>query len=63
MARYVYECLQFNEQTGTCEQAGFVPRTDIPALSTAEVSGLLSMVAVCFAVDWAYKQLGRTIRS
>lgn len=63
MARYVYECLQYNQQTGTCEQAEFVPRTDIPALTTAEVSGLLSMVLVCFATAWAYKQLGRTIRN
>lgn len=62
MARYVYECLQFNQQTGTCEQAAFVPRTDIPALTTAEVSGILSMVAFVFAVAWAYKQLGRSVR-
>lgn len=63
MARYVYECLQFNQQTGECVQAGFVPRTEIPSLSTAEVTGILSMVAVCFAVAWAYKQIGRTIRN
>jgi hypothetical protein len=63
MARYVYECLQFNQQTGECAQAGFVPRTEIPSLSTAEVTGILSMVAVCFAVAWAYKQIGRTIRN
>lgn len=63
MVRYVYECLQFNQQTGECAQAGFVPRTEIPSLSTAEVTGILSMVAVCFAVAWAYKQIGRTIRN
>lgn len=63
MARYVYECLQFNQQTGSCEQAGFVPRNDIPALTTAEVSGILSMVALCYAVAWAYKQIGRTVRN
>lgn len=63
MARYVYECLQFNQQTGECVQAGFVARTEIPDLTPAEVGQLLGLVALCFAVAWAYKQIGRTIRS
>lgn len=63
MTRYVYECVQYNQQTGTCEQAAFVPRVEVPTLSPAEVSALLSAVAVCYAVSWAYKQLGRTIRN
>jgi len=63
MARYVYECLQMDQQTGTCTQAAFVPRTEIPDLTPAQVTGILSAVAVAFAISWAYKQLGRTIRS
>lgn len=63
MARYVYECLQFNQQTGECAQAGFVARTEIPSLSSAEVGQLLGAVAFVFAVAWAYKQIGRAIRN
>lgn len=63
MTRYVYECLQFDQQTGTCAQAGFVPRTEIPDLTPAQVTGILSLVLTIFALSWAYKQLGRTIRS
>jgi len=63
MARYVYECLQFDQQTGTCTQAAFVPRTDIPDLTPAQVTGMLSLVLTAFALAWAYRQLGRTIRS
>ncbi|WP_314103929.1 hypothetical protein [uncultured Stenotrophomonas sp.] len=63
MTRYVYECLQFDQQTGTCIQAGFVPRNDIPDLTPAQVGMLLAAVAVLFAVSWGYKHLGRTIRS
>lgn len=63
MARYVYECVQYNQQAGTCEQAAFVPRTDIPTLTTAEVSAILSAVWLVYAVAWAYKQIGRSIRN
>lgn len=52
-----------DQQTGTCTQAAFVPRTEIPDLTPAQVTGILSAVAVAFAISWAYKQLGRTIRS
>lgn len=63
MARYVYECLQLDQQTGTCTQAAFVPRTEIPDLTPAQVTGMLSLVLASFALSWAYRQLGRTIRS
>lgn len=63
MARYVYECLQFDQQTGTCTQAAFVPRTDFPDLTPAQIGQLWSAIAVCFAVSWGWKQLGRAIRS
>lgn len=52
-----------DQQTGTCTQAAFVPRTEIPDLTPAQVTGILSAVAVAFATAWAYKQLGRTVRS
>lgn len=63
MQRYVYECVQMDQQTGTCTQAAFVPRVDIPDLSPAEVGALLGMVALNYAIAWAYKQLGRTVRN
>ncbi|WP_259462071.1 hypothetical protein [Stenotrophomonas rhizophila] len=52
-----------DQQTGTCTQAAFVPRTDIPDLTPAQVTGMLSLVLTAFALAWAYRQLGRTIRS
>lgn len=62
MSRYVYECVAFNQNDGTCSQAVFVPRSDFPELKPAEALELLSYVALAFVCAWGWKKLGLTVR-
>ncbi|MBN8261021.1 MAG: hypothetical protein J0L59_01695 [Xanthomonadales bacterium] len=60
--RRVYECTTYDTSTGTCVVAAWVERTDFPELSSADALVLLSRIALVFAIAWAWKFVGRSVR-
>jgi hypothetical protein len=63
VARVLY-CTAFDAETNTCTEQTWLPAPSLlPPLETAEVAALLSVTALCLAVAWGGKQLGRTTRN
>lgn len=61
---YVYTCVEFDSATNACTAAAWMPAPSLfpPDLTLAQVGALWSSVAVCFAVAYAWRSVGRSIR-
>lgn len=62
VARVLY-CIEFDAQTNVCTQQTWLPAPSLlPPLSVDQVAEIFPWIALCYAVAYCWKLIGRQTR-